>query len=137
MGSCWVVPAPLLIQLLPQTSLLYSCSLLKPVKCHCFWDLSPSFKCGWNWQVYAKVIKGGLTDSLTRYLISLGNQAKKKKKGLLYKNHIYIFFKTNNFLCSPEHQRLAKAGGIFKSNLNFRAWLEVYYWIVNYLGLFN
>lgn len=102
-------------------SLPYPGSSVKLVKCQCSWDLSPSFKCGWNWQLCSKVIKGRMTDNLTRYLISLGNQAKKKGggRGLSCKNH--KFFQNKTFLCSLEHQWLAKAGGILNSNLNFSA----------------
>lgn len=77
--SSWVLPAPLWMQPVLHVSLLYPGSSMNLAKCHCPWNLSPSFKCRWNWQVCSKVIKGGMTDSLTRYLISLGNQAKKKR----------------------------------------------------------
>lgn len=62
---------------------------IQPFLAHSFilavqWDLQDvtvpgtylPFKCVWNWQMCSKVIKGGMTDSLTKYPISLGNQAK-------------------------------------------------------------
>jgi len=60
-------------------------------------------------------MKGGMTNSLTRYLISLGNQAKKRGRIVMY----HIFFQNETFLYSLEHQRLAKPGGILDSSLNF------------------